>query len=310
MTPTAPGTNSAYRLQPGSPPVEVISVIRGRALSAIGHLRGANPEGQSEAVHEARKDAKKIRAALRLVRGELGEERFRSENRRFRDAARLLAGMRDTEVMAGTVAAMINRYPERAGQLAPLNRELRSRAEQLKQGSVGGDAEARLKMAADGFANGVAVVTLWQLDDHGWDSYGAGLRRTYRDGRRGLRAVEDRLETGRIQEAAGDVHEWRKRVKDLWYQLRLLRDAWKEGLAGLVGEVDRLAELLGEFNDFAVLERELESSRLSGFQDEVVNRLAAVQEKELLDSALPLGRLIYSEKPSRFSDRIGGYWQA
>ncbi|MCB0828158.1 MAG: CHAD domain-containing protein [Solirubrobacterales bacterium] len=310
MIPTVPGTSSAYRLEPGAPPVEVIGVIRGRALSAISQLREANPEGQGEAVHEARKDAKKIRAALRLIRGELGEDRFRSENRRFRDGARLLAGMRDTEVMAETVGAMIKRHPETAAQLTPVNRELRARAEQLKQGSGRGDARARLNMAADAFDGGVAVVSAWQLDDHGWDSYGPGLRRTYRDGRRGLRAIERRLRSGPVQEAAGEVHEWRKRVKDLWYQLRLLRDGWKIGLAGLVDETDRLADLLGDFNDLAVLEREMQRSRLTAAQAAQLDRLIAAGESELLDSAVPLGRLIYAEKPSRFSDRIGSYWEA
>ena len=57
-------------------------------------------------MHEARKDMKKLRALLRLARGELGEEIFGRENACFRDAARELAGTRDADVMLETLDAL------------------------------------------------------------------------------------------------------------------------------------------------------------------------------------------------------------
>ena len=305
--PVGPGVH--YRLRPGAPAGEVVEVIRGRALSAVTQLGEATPEDQAAAVHEARKDVKKIRGALRLVRGELGEDRFRSENRRFRDAARLLSGMRDTEVMAETVAALIESHPEAAAQLEPVRTELGTQADRIRQGSGRRDAETRMRMAAEAIESGAAGLDDWQLDDRGWDSYRPGLRRTYRDGRRGLKQVEDQLRADRVGDAAGEVHQWRKRVKDLWYQLRLLRDAWKQGLGGPVDELDRLADLLGDFNDLAVLDREIAASRSGEPRVDDLSALIATRQGELLDSALPIGRLIYAESPSRFSDRIGSYWQ-
>ena len=43
-------------------------------------------------MHEARKDMKKLRALLRLARGELGGQTYERENARFRDAARSWPG--------------------------------------------------------------------------------------------------------------------------------------------------------------------------------------------------------------------------
>ena len=303
------GAGSHYRLEPGAPAGEIVDVIRGRALSAVGQLRDATPAGQGNAVHEARKDTKKIRAALRLVRGELGEERFRSENRRFRDAARLLSGLRDTEVLTETVAALAGRHPDAATRLESVDTELRSRAGQLRRGSGRRDAETRMSMAADTIEDGIAEIAGWGLGDHGWESYRAGLERTYRDGRKGLAQVADRSAPEQVRGAAGEVHQWRKRVKDLWYQLRLLRGTWKKGLTGPIDEADRLADLLGEFNDLAVLDREIEALRPSGLPADDLNALIAARQSELLQSALPIGRRIYAESPSRFGDRIGGYWQ-
>ena len=52
----------------------------------------ADPEcNRHTAVHEARRNFKKIRALLRMIRPLIGEELYRRENIRFRDAGRMLA---------------------------------------------------------------------------------------------------------------------------------------------------------------------------------------------------------------------------
>ena len=43
---------------------------------------------------------------LQLVRADLGEKRFRAENRRFRDAGRQLSASRDAEVKLATLRAL------------------------------------------------------------------------------------------------------------------------------------------------------------------------------------------------------------
>ena len=62
-------------------PDEVRRVARGRIDHALDELRGSSDSTRAEAVHEARKDMKKLRALLRLVRGELGDERLRRRER-------------------------------------------------------------------------------------------------------------------------------------------------------------------------------------------------------------------------------------
>ena len=72
---------------------------------------GADP---AEAVHEARKDMKKLRSALKLVRPVLGEKAYRRENERFRDVARALSDVRDAQVRAETVEGLAQHYPDDA----------------------------------------------------------------------------------------------------------------------------------------------------------------------------------------------------
>ena len=106
----------AFRISPAEPvPDEVRRVARGRIDHAIDELRCSSESSREEAVHEARKDMKKLRALLRLVRGELGERVYSAENACFRDVARELAGVRDADVMLATLTDLEQRYGELPG---------------------------------------------------------------------------------------------------------------------------------------------------------------------------------------------------
>src|SRR5207237_1379951 len=69
-------------------------IIVERIDDALGSLRSKAGASLSETVHTARKRFKEARAALRLVRDELGEERFADGNRALRDAGRPLSEVR------------------------------------------------------------------------------------------------------------------------------------------------------------------------------------------------------------------------
>ena len=245
---------------------------------------------------------KKTRAVLRLVRDDLGKETFRSENHRYRDAARLLSASRDSEVLVETVESLIEEFPDEAVAAAPLLSELdarRARDRESDDSAIG----SRLERAAKTIEEGGRLIDGWNLSDSDWQLFAGGLRRTYRDGRRRLGDVEAEV----TPEA---VHEWRKRVKDLWYQLRLLRNAWKDGLKAPVKEIGHLAELLGDYNDLSVLVDELETRRDSAPALDGLRAVAIARQSAILEEALPLGRRVYAEKPRQFTDRIGAYWSA
>src|SRR5918999_3919048 len=105
-----------YRLGEGEAvPEGVARIARGRIDHALDELCGKSDSSPEEAVHEARKDMKKLRALLRLVRGEVGDKTYRRESDAFRDAGRELAGVRDADVMLATLAGLEERDP---GQLS------------------------------------------------------------------------------------------------------------------------------------------------------------------------------------------------
>ncbi|MEX2473331.1 MAG: CHAD domain-containing protein, partial [Gemmatimonadota bacterium] len=61
----------------------------GKALDSLASAADSREEAAA-GIHDARKRFKKVRAVLRLVRKELGSDRYHGENEAFRDAGRLL----------------------------------------------------------------------------------------------------------------------------------------------------------------------------------------------------------------------------
>jgi len=69
------------------------------------HVLTSSSVEQAEAVHEFRKNCKKMRGLLRLVRPALGSA-YPQENSWYRDIARELSGARDAQVLVHTVDAL------------------------------------------------------------------------------------------------------------------------------------------------------------------------------------------------------------
>jgi CHAD domain-containing protein len=286
------GESRAYRLKAEEPlPDAVGRVARGRVDHALDELRGKSASTPEEAVHEARKDLKKLRALLRLSRDELGKAAYRRENVCFRDAARELAGTRDSDVMLEALGAL---------ELPPgVGRDLRKaiEAERERDGGDGRNAAARAAVAI--LKEARKRVDDWPLERNSFDALAPGLKRTYRRGRRGFRAAGE-------EPSVEALHEWRKRVKDLWYDHTLLRELWPPVMTTIGDQAHELSDLLGDDHDLAMLAawvREHVPTAGPEFFGAVERR-----REELQREALALGALLYAEKPSAFVARLERLW--
>jgi CHAD domain-containing protein len=297
--------SDAYRLLPGEPVgAGLIRVIAAQVDDAIAQLRGEAGSDPAEAIHEARKDVKKIRSALRLVRDEIGDEAWRRENEHYREVARTLSAFRDAEILVEALDELSERFgPEAEGHLAALREQL-ERENRAAQDD--GSVERAMTDAAAGLAVGRARIETLPLEGDGWNVIGPGLHRTYRRGRKRLRSVEE--------EASVDaLHELRKRVKDLWYQVRLIREADEHMLGPLADHAHDLSDHLGDDHDLALL-RETAQKRRAVFSDPAHKRqlLEQIDQRrgELQFAAISLAERIYADKPKRFTKRLEKRWDA
>ena len=110
------------------------------------------------------------------------------------------------------------------------------------------------------------------------------------------------------------MHDWRKRVKDLWYHVTLLQDAWRPVLSALADEAHELSERLGDEHDVSVL-RGWAHEHASGLNggDPLLRGFDAIVEdrrRELQAEAFAYGARIYADSPRVFADKLDGWWEA
>lgn len=296
------GGKGAYRLRPDEPAAAGIKRIAdARARKAGKKLAEVEQEGAT-AIHGARKDLKKLRAVLRLIREPLGEKAYKKQNRRFRDAGRLLSDTRDAEVKVETLEDLEERFGAEflsaavASWRADLERERYAVA-----ADPGGQLAERVEKAAAKIAVGRAEIKSWPLEKDSWKLLEPGVLSAYREGRKAFAAV-------RKEPRSDSVHEWRKRAKDLWYQLRILRDLWPAVLGETADQAHDLADLLGDHHDLAVLGEDLSERDL--LEPEAVRELIEHRQEELLGGALEIGARLYAEQPRAFRKRLAAYWDA
>ncbi len=299
----APSPNHTYRLQGDEEAATGMRrVIIGRLEKATERLREAGEEGDAlaEAIHGARKDLKKARAALRLIRDELGEKSFKRENQALRDAARLLSASRDAEVKLETLDALVEGTGDTPPGATALWREaLVADRDRIVggEGDEAGAAVAAIEEAAE-------RAPEWRIRHDGWKLLAPGLDTAYSEGREAFAALGD-------SPSFDAVHDLRKRGKDLWYQVRLLRDAWEPVLEATAEEIHDFTDLLGDHHDLAVLAEDLEERpQIDPAQRETLKTLIEARQAELLGEARSAGERIYAEKPKAFGRRLRAYWRA
>ena len=270
--------------------------------SAIAGLR-ARPLSD-EAVHEARKSLKKARSALRLLRSDIGNDVRKRENAAMRDAAARLSGARDAQVMLETLdkLAADPRVTVPAPAVARLKQLLEARREELRGEA---DLEAGAAEAADELAKVRERLDDWPLDHEGFGAAASGLRRMHRQGRR---EMDTALKKGDDE----SWHEWRKRVKDLWYASRILKPVAPGQLSGPTDEASDLSDVLGDHNDLAVL-----AETVTEYEDELAPGHAELMQAALSRrrdtlrlAAVPLGQRLYAERPKPFVRRLEACWAA
>lgn len=250
-------------------------------------------------VHDARKCTKKLRSILRLARPHLGEK-FRIENAFIRDAARRLSASRDAAVLLSTFDELVKKQPDDLRAEASAIRELLVR--NVSENAPAACSEEQLAAFADDMRELLERIDEWIIAAPEFEAVGDGLVRSYRDGRRAMKRVVDSHDTV-------DWHEWRKRVKDHWYHVRLLRNAWKPVMKTWQQELESLSDLLGEEHDLAVLSERVAALQVARAGAPSLLDAIGGRRKKLQSAALPLGERIYAEKPKALRKRIRRYWR-
>ncbi len=298
-----------YVIDPAtSTPREVRRVAQERLDDAIDRLDGViagTGVDVETVIHDVRKRCKETRGLARLVRPALGRE-FRPVDRLVRGAANELSATRDAHALLATFDTLLAASSAHSDITLARLRSVRDHQARLSAEATASieDGDERILAARALLVEARDRSQKWRIPDR-WAPLGDGLAATYADGRHWFRTAFDQPTDRRM-------HEWRKSVKYLWYQTRLLRNAAPTVLDPLIEQLDALAEALGDDHDLAVLVAQLdgEPDRFGSVEAvEAARRLAREQQDVLRDAAFRAGATIYVESPDAFRRRMRSYWR-
>jgi CHAD domain-containing protein len=248
-------------------------------------------------VHEVRKHLKRLRAAMRLAITEVGKDRHAREDRCVRKIGRLVSDLRDAQVRLQTLIQLRDETAK-GPQDSPFPRieELLS----LERESFSAAFAGWQKQAIPQLERVEARLLKWPLDGLTWKQVCRAVGKIYKRGQRRLaKTIND--------PDPENFHAWRKRVKDLWYQLRILQPLNRVVLTEMAHDAEVLGELLGREHDLNFLWARLEKERSDeALRDELaqLEKLIRKRGKRLRTNALELGRRFYAESAKAFAKRI------
>ena len=288
----------AFRLRPGE------SVSRGlrrlakkELLSAHDELRKTNPP-HDESIHEARKSIKKVRAVMELIAADQGRG-LAGCQKRVRKVNRTLSGLRDADAMLAVLTKLRNRYRRLFDEhtFARLRRRLSSHK------------KAAMKAAQDDGAWKTVDRELrklrtkakrWQPTHRRFGALEEGIQVTYRRGRKAFARAREK-------QGAAEFHEWRKQIKALWYQLRLV-ERCSPGIGKDVRVLHQAETLLGEDHNVVVLCEEL-SKDASLCDVASLRRAADRYECALRQKAIASAVRVYASRPGNYVRRVRDAWK-
>lgn len=240
-----------------------------------------------EAVHDIRVLMKRLRGLLLLYRDAGRKDVVAQLSPVLRDVARTFAAQRDSHVLADTLRGMIGQASK------PVGRQLKDIVGELERQTA--------DVAPDLSPEQLAADLVWVRSQ--WHEHLASVdekdmlrslarhyRRNRRQGREALRLRDKAI-----------LHDWRKRVKYLYYQLCALPSSQGESQSKDMEALRSLGSLLGKIHDLDVLADYLKSE---GHHHQQISRLVAKRRARLVKKVRRLYKRLFSRSTKQFRKRI------
>jgi CHAD domain-containing protein len=251
---------------------------------------GAVDKSASSAVHESRKALRRARAILGLVAGALPKSERRAVKGALQEARRALSTVRDHAVAPETLAQLTLDETDRAAA----NRVLANAADAMP-------ATAEIKqLLAESAARAAAQAEALQAalpHEVDWDIVVDGVRTTYGEARRASAAAK---------RSKSWFHSWRRRSKELVYQLELVSSHAGPRVTAIHSELAGVTDMLGPAVDL-IMVREFIATFAQGIPPEDVDHLRDsidVHLDDLMKSARKAARDAFHLKPKKLEKRV------
>jgi CHAD domain-containing protein len=268
----------------------LIHAFEAAAQDARDAVAGIDKGSAPSAVHASRKALRRARAVLGLVAGALPKGEHRAVKAALQEARRALSTVRDHSVAPEALAQLTLDDDDRAAA----NRVLANASEAMP-------ALAEIKqLLAESAARAAAQAEALQAalpHDVDWDIVADGIRATYGQARRAC---------GAAKRSKSWFHTWRRRSKELTYQVELIAQHAGPRLTAIHEEVSGATDVLGPAVDL-IMVREFVATYGQGVAPEAISHLRDTIDHhldDLMKSASKASREVFSQKPKKLEKRL------
>ncbi len=299
MSRKAVGAKSKSKLQycfrKGEALPDAIRRILSEQLGQAVQVLSAHGESLEDAVHEARRCIKRVRSALRLIRPAIPHT-YARENRRLRDIGRSLSELRDSHALIQTLGDLEKlrggKEPRRHA-FADARTFLESRGQQIERTMEEGGMDQSISRLKEALKD-IQKLTYAKVNP---ETISKSIYKTVKRGMKAFAAAENDRKSEKF-------HDWRKRAKDLRYQLSLFSDL-RPDLQDYSKSAKELEQLLGDDHNLAVLSALLGEAQASdGHEFPSLQKQISGRQSALREQAKDIGEKLYGEKRKVWKRRI------
>jgi CHAD domain-containing protein len=251
------------------------------------------------AVHNIRKELKRARAALRMLRDCIGVAEYRRENALIRDAARPLTPIRDAKVLLQTLEHLESKGVDRRGFFSRFRTLFEEKRRLARRQLRPPELTAAARVLREIRRRAAALPDSRLATPHP-----RGLEHAFKKARSAF-AVAKRQGTDE------SLHEWRKQTKYFANQLEILLPLDPKRFDKSHRYATQLADCLGDDHDLAILTEQISkhaveahppassADRRDADARQLIHTVRRRREK-LQRRAMRLGRRLYSGHAARY----------
>ncbi len=282
---------------------QIRQVILGQVDNTL-DLINQKGTGLDEIIHSTRKNIKRIRAVLRMIRFSIENETYKQENLFFRDINRTVSAIRDSKVTLDIFRQYVQQLPENINDpvVGEIDEQLEAHYNKLTDDfNNKGKGEEQLVINLNEARRKLARLDVGSVRN---SSLLKGMKLTYEQGRKSLdtagRNLNDR-----------NLHELRKQVKHSWYQVQLIRHIWDNYFSFLDKTFETISDGLGEDHDQAGLKKMIRKFSESHDNNEFIENILILIDKKQQSVRKSIWAdilMVYAETPEAFARRINNYF--
>jgi CHAD domain-containing protein len=265
------------------------------------NIKESNTEND-ELVHTLRKRVKNLRAILKILRKELGEDFYKKNNFLLRDLNRRSASIRNYFALMKLVQINIDQTEDKSliEALNLLDLRLKSDFQNIKDNTDYKTLFGYYESLLDKYHNQLKKV---EDSSNRFGNVKSGLINIYSEGKE--------LHNECLKNPTDEhLHEWRKSVKDLYYVYFSLIPLWKNVFNAYTKEIKTLSDLLGDVNDYFELNHYIQTLIDNPFDFSLLFDLIENNRQKLITTSYQLGNRIYANSPETFADQFKLYYSS